>query len=107
MNSKDKGRLTTRSVQRMLKLYLDLAGLPNGVSPHVLRHSFATLTIENGANIKAVSQLLGHARVDTTIKFYRHLSGEFVRQVYLLTNPFASRQRLVSDIIAERRSMVF
>lgn len=107
VNSRDKGRLTTRSVQRMLKLYLDLAGLPNWVSPHILRHSFATLTIENGANIKAVSQLLGHARVETTIKFYLHLSSEFVRQVYSLTNPFASRQRSVSDIIAQRRNMVF
>lgn len=107
LNTKDDTRLTTRSIQRMLKPYLQAAGLPLSVSPHTLRHSFATVCIENGANIKAISQLLGHARVETTVKYYLHLSSDFVRQAYSAINPFDKRTTPISEVIARHRSMVF
>ena len=71
-NERDGGRLTTRSVQRLLKSLAEEAGVT--ATPHTLRHTFATLTIESGANIKAVSQMLGHRHIATTLQLYTHLS---------------------------------
>lgn len=87
LNSKSLRRITTRSIERMLKIYLNIAGLPKSVSPHILRHTYATISIENGANIKAISKLLGHANVKTTLEYYTHLSNEYLHKVFIACHP--------------------
>lgn len=102
-NSRDGGRLTTRSVQFLLQHYRDLAGLEGKVTPHTLRHTFATLSIERGANVKAVSQLLGHAQVTTTLQMYTHLSEEHVRKVFRLCHPRAEVHLPLEQVVELRR----
>ena len=74
VNSRDGGRLTVRSVELMLKDYLGRADLSRSYTPHSLRHTYASLSIEQGANIKVVSQILGHSNIRTTLSLYTHLS---------------------------------
>jgi len=82
--------LGCRGAQKLLKSYLAKAGLRTTVTPHILRHSFATIAIEKGANIKAVSQILGHANCSITIDLYTHLSSEHLRQVMQKCNPLST-----------------
>lgn len=74
-------RLTPRSIQRLIKKYSTLAGITKKVTPHLLRHSFATDLLINGADIRSVQELLGHASITTT-QIYTHLTNQKLREVH-------------------------
>ncbi|OGV54666.1 MAG: hypothetical protein A2017_19295 [Lentisphaerae bacterium GWF2_44_16] len=80
--------LTARSVQRSLKNYLMMAGLPSDMTPHKLRHSFATHMLDAGADLRSVQELLGHANLSTT-QIYTHVSAERLKAVYSKAHPRA------------------
>jgi len=79
--SKDSLRLTPRSIERMVKHYAVAAGISKKVTPHVIRHSFATDLLENGADLRSVQALLGHASVTTT-QVYTHVTDKHLREVH-------------------------
>jgi len=74
-------RLTPRSIERMVKHYSVKAGITRKVTPHVLRHSFATDLLENGADLRSVQALLGHANITTT-QVYTHVTDKHLREVH-------------------------
>jgi integrase/recombinase XerC len=74
-------RLSTRSVRRKMDKYLKMAGLDPSISPHTLRHSFATHMLNNGADLRSVQELLGHQSLSTT-QIYTHLSTSKIKEVY-------------------------
>ncbi len=74
-------RLTARSVQRIVKSYAKLAGISKPVTPHTLRHSFATDLLRNGADLRSVQGLLGHANIATT-QIYTHLTDPQLKNVH-------------------------
>jgi integrase/recombinase XerC len=80
--------LTPRSVQLMLKRHLDLAGLPHDLTPHKLRHSFATHLLNAGADLRIVQELLGHAQLTTT-QVYTHVGIARLKEVYDKAHPRA------------------
>lgn len=82
------GRLTTRSVMTTTKKYSQLTGIDKKVSPHTLRHTFATHLLDGGADLRSVQELLGHARLSTT-QIYTHISQNRAREVYLRAHPLA------------------
>jgi integrase/recombinase XerC len=82
------GRITTRSVMSLLKKYSRIAGLEKRVTPHTLRHTFATHLLDGGADLRSVQELLGHALLTTT-QVYTHISQNRAREVYLRSHPLA------------------
>ena len=74
-------RITPRDIQRHLKAYVARAGITNVVTPHTLRHAFATDLLSNGADIRSVQQLLGHASINTT-QIYTHITDSHLKEIH-------------------------
>jgi site-specific recombinase XerD len=85
----EDARVTPRTVQRLLKQYATEAGITRKVTPHVIRHSFATDLLSNGADLRSVQALLGHAHIGTT-QIYTHVTDAHLRSVH---KQFHSRGR--------------
>jgi len=90
-SNKDEGemRLTPRSIQRIIKHYATKAGISKKVTPHVVRHMFATDLLSNGADLRSVQMLLGHANISTT-QIYTHVTDKHLRDIH---KKFHSRRK--------------
>jgi integrase/recombinase XerC len=83
-------KLTSRSIERMIRKYAKKAGLEKRVTPHTLRHSFATHLLGGGADLKVVQELLGHSSLSTT-QIYTHITKEKLKSIYDNSHPRAKR----------------
>lgn len=89
--SQGGGRLTTRSVQKRLRLWALKQGIETRVHPHMLRHSFATHMLESSGDLRAVQEMLGHSNIRTT-QIYTHLDFQHLAKVYDAAHPRARRK---------------
>ncbi|MDD3190216.1 MAG: tyrosine-type recombinase/integrase [Candidatus Pacebacteria bacterium] len=80
-NTKEYSRITARSVQRLVKKYAVMAGIVKKITPHTLRHSFATDLLMNGADIRSVQAMLGHSSITTT-QIYTHVTNKHLKEIH-------------------------
>ena len=81
-------KITVRSIGRIVKKYTGISGIPKNISPHVLRHTFATHLLGSGADLRAIQEMLGHRNLSTTQR-YTHASIEKIMEIYDKTHPRA------------------
>ena len=82
--------MSRKGVWKIFRKYAEKAGLKKSVSPHVLRHSFATHLVDRGADIRAVGDLLGHASLSST-QIYTHVKPEKMKEVYKQSHPHGAK----------------
>lgn len=86
--NKNNGRITDKGIRKIINKYIHKASLKSGISPHTLRHSFATHLLNGGADLRSVQELLGHANLSTT-QIYTHLTTDKLKSVYDKAHPRA------------------